>query len=69
MNRVIKLMRNDGLFLAPLNNGEWMAGKGSYLYILKITDDHYTDPNLSISVDPVAALLRASQKVNAEKEL
>jgi len=29
-----------GLFVARLNNGDWMAGKASYIYHLDVTRDH-----------------------------
>lgn len=37
-----------GLFVARLNNGDWMTGKSSYIYHLDIKRDHYADPNLVI---------------------
>ncbi len=37
-----------GIFIARLNNGDWMASKASYIYHLDITRDHYADPNLVI---------------------
>ena len=39
----------SGLFVTRLNNGDWIAGKASYVYQLDITQDHYTDPNLVIA--------------------
>lgn len=39
-----------GLFVAPLNNGDWMVGRGSLIYgHIDILTDHYKDPRLSIA--------------------
>ena len=51
-----------GIFIARLNNGDWMAGKASYIYQLDITQDHYADPNLSISADLATAVEAAITK-------
>lgn len=54
---VTALMRERGLFLVPLGNGDWCAGKGPVIYSMKVTEDHYADPRLSIASDPMKALL------------
>ena len=55
------------LFVARLKNGEWMAGRASYIYHLDIALDHYADPNLVIrnTLSDVVSLARA--KVAQEK--
>jgi len=53
----------DGLFVARLNNGDWIAGKATYIYQLNITQDHYADPNLSISADLAQAVESAMTKL------
>ncbi len=55
----------DGLFVARLNNGDWMAAKASYIYQLDITQDHYADPNLSISADLAQAAQDARTKLRS----
>jgi len=56
-----------GLFVARLNNGDWMAGKASYIYQLDITHDHHADPNLSISADLAQAVQAARTKLTRAK--
>ena len=56
-------LAGDGLFVAKLNNGDWMAGKATYIYQLNITQDHYADPNLSISADLAQAVESAMTKL------
>lgn len=46
---IVAAVASWGLFIAKLNSGDWMAGKASYIYRLDILQDHYADPNLSIS--------------------
>jgi len=53
----------NGLFVAKLNNGDWIAGKATYIYQLDITQDHYADPNLSISADLAQAVESAMTKL------
>jgi len=52
-----------GLFVVRLNNGNWMAGKASYIYHMEVTQDHYADPNLSISADLAQAVAKAMAKL------
>lgn len=56
-------LATGGLFVARLNNGDWIAGKASYIYQLDITQDHYADPNLSISADLAQAVAAARNKL------
>ena len=56
-------LTTSGLFVTRLNNGEWMVGKASYAYHLDITQDHYVDPNLSISADLAQAVAAARMKL------
>lgn len=58
----------DGLFVAKLNDGGWMAGKASYIYQLDITQDHHVDPNLSISTDLTQAMAAARMKLRKAEE-
>lgn len=44
----VKTIGDAGLFVARLNNGDWMVAKATYIYHLDITQDHYADPNLVI---------------------
>ena len=53
----------NGLFVVRLNNGDWMAGKATYIYQLDVTQDHYADPNLSISADLAQAVEAAMTKL------
>jgi len=56
-------LASSGLFVAGLNNGDWIAGKATYIYQLNITQDHYADPNLSISADLAQAVESAMTKL------
>ncbi len=47
--KVIADVKKWGLFICRLNNGDWMVGKANHTYHIKITQDHYADPNVSIS--------------------
>ena len=55
-----------GLFIARLNNGDWMVGKATYIYHINITQDHYADPNLSISPSLGEAVAKAVEKLAGE---
>lgn len=44
--------RDVGLFIAPMNSGEWICGRGNKIYDIKITDDHYQDKELVICDAP-----------------
>lgn len=44
-----------GLFIAPLNNGQWVCGRAVKIYNIKITDDHYQDKGLVICDTPMEA--------------
>ena len=56
---ILDAIEKYGLFIARLNNGDWMVGKATYLYHIEITQDHYTDPNLSISPNLSVAVVNA----------
>lgn len=56
-------LTSDGIFVTRLNNGDWMAGKATYIYQIDITEDHYADPNLSISTDLASAVEAAGKKL------
>ena len=58
----------DGLFAARLNNGDWIAGRATYIYHLDVTQDHYADPNLSISADLAHAVATARMKIRKAEE-
>ncbi len=47
--------RDVGLFIAPMNSGEWVCGRGNKIYDIKITDDHYQDKELVICDTPMEA--------------
>lgn len=61
--KIETIMRQHGLFLAPLNNGDWMAGRANVIYSLGILTAHYADPRLSIGRTAMEALEAAAQKV------
>ena len=61
--RVVKHIEDAGLFVARLNNSDWITGKASYIYQLDITQNHYADPNLSISADLATAVEAAMTKL------
>ena len=46
---------NIGLFIAPMNSGEWACGRGNKIYDIKIEDDHYRDKGLVICDTPMEA--------------
>jgi len=70
----LKKIADHGLFILRLNNSDWVAGKASYVYQLDIMDDHYADPNLSISsslsvaVDGAIELLSGEETVKKASE-
>ena len=43
-----ELIKELGIFIAPLNNGDWMVGKASYIYTLSVEQNHYKDSNVCI---------------------
>ncbi len=49
-------MRNLGLFACPLNNGDWLVGRASYIYSFFITDDHYQDEHVEIAPTLIEAI-------------
>ena len=55
-----------GLFVAGLNNGDWMAGRASYIYNLDIARDHYADPNLVIRHTLAEAVSQARARLSGE---
>jgi len=66
-NEFLKQVADWGLFIARLNNGDWMVGKGNYIYAIKITQDHYADPNVSISPDLGEAVAKAVEKLKLRR--
>jgi len=52
-----------GLFVASLNNSDWMTGKASYIYHIDVTQDHYADPNLIIRKSLPDAISHAREKL------
>jgi len=61
--RAVKHIEDAGLFVARLNNSDWVAGKASYIYQFDITHDHCAGPNLSISSDLATAVEAAMTKL------
>lgn len=61
--RILGLIEQYGLFIVRLNNGDWMAGKGNRIYHVEITQDHYADPNVSISPDLGEAVAKAIENL------
>lgn len=66
---IVQNMKQYGLFLAPLINGDWMSGKASAIYRLNITDDHYSDEYLSIGRTDSEAVEMAANKIRGIKAL
>ena len=50
------MLKQNGLFAVPLNNGDWAVGRASHIYSVKISDDHYKDPELTIGQSLPAAI-------------
>ena len=66
---VAKAMKEEGLFAAPLNNGEWMVGKANIIYgRLEVGSDHYTDERLAIAPTLVEAIQKWRTKVLSKCE-
>ncbi len=65
-DEILKQVADEGLFIVRLNNGNWMAGKGTHIYHLEITQDHYADPNVSISPALGEAVAKAVEKLTKE---
>ena len=53
------LLKEHGLFLAPLNNGDWICGRANLIYHLDPLQDHYKDRRLAIDSDPDWAIAMA----------
>ena len=53
------LLKEHGLFLSPLNNGDWICGRANLIYHLDPLQDHYNDPRLAIDSDPDWAIAMA----------
>lgn len=58
--QMLQDIARHGLFLTRLNNGDWMVGKGNYIYSMRVTDDHYANPHLSISPNIKEAVANAT---------
>ncbi len=52
----LELMKQYGLFAAPLNNGDWMVGRADYIYSLDLGTDHYEDERLTIRPTLIEAI-------------
>ena len=68
-DEILKQIADWGLFVVRLNNGDWMAGKGTHIYHIEITQDHYADPDVSISPDLGEAVAKAVEKLKAKEAL
>ena len=44
----VKAIGDAGLFVASLNNGDWMAGRADCIYHIDVTKDYYYAPHLVI---------------------
>lgn len=58
----VKAIGDAGLFVARLNNGDWMAGRAYRVYHLNVTQDHYYDPHLVIRKALPEAISQARAK-------
>lgn len=56
------ILLEEGLMLSPLNNGDWICGKGSHIYTFDIMEDHYADPYLGVGATAREAIERALAK-------
>lgn len=64
---ILEAIKYHGLFIARLNNGDWMCGRALSIYHIEITDDHYADPGLSISSSLEEAVTQAVTKFGREE--
>ena len=67
-NEILGAIEKYGLFIARLNNGDWMVGKANRIYHIEITKDHYADPTLSISPSLDEAVSKAVEKQEGGKK-
>jgi len=67
-DEILDAIEDNGLFIAKLNNGDWMAGKATYIYHIEIGQDHYADPNLSISPSLAVAVAKAVEKLRGKDD-
>jgi len=67
-DEILDAIEKYGLFIAKLNSGDWIAGRASYIYHIDITQDHYADPNLSISPSLAEAVAKAVEKLEGGKK-
>ena len=65
-DEILDAIEDNGLFIAKLNSGDWMVGKANRIYHIEITQDHYADPNLSISASLGEAVEKAVEKLKEE---
>ncbi len=65
-DEILDAIEKYGLFIVRLINWDWMVGKASYIYHIEITQDHYADPNLSISPSLAEAVAKAVEKIKGE---
>lgn len=65
--KILEQIAECGLFIARLNNGDWMVGKASYLYHITPDQHHYRDPKLCISRDLGQAVARAAEELKEEQ--
>ena len=63
---ILGLIEQYGLFIVRLNNGDWMVGKATHIYHIEITQNHYADPNVSISHWLNKAVQEQIAKIKAE---
>lgn len=59
---ILKAVQEYGLFLCKLNNGDWMVGRASHIYSIRISDDHYEDEHVSIAPTLPEAIKKWSEK-------
>jgi len=66
-DEILKQVADWGLFIVRLNNGDWMAGKASYIYHIDITQNHYADSNVSIAPSLGEAVAMAVEKLKTRR--
>jgi len=65
-DEILDAIEKYGLFIAKLTSEDCIVGKANYIYHINITQDHYADPNLSISPSLGEAVAKAVEKLKGE---
>ena len=71
MSNEIELIKQHGLFVTTLSNGEWMVASASRIYRVDINSNNYTDDNLSIAPvlkDAISNWVKVHVRTNDDKK-